>query len=201
MIIDLGTGDGRAALALAQSEPTTLVIGVDADAASMAETSRRAARAAARGGRPNLLFVVAAAESPPAELTGLADEVRILFPWGSLLRGVLGREERVAHGIAALARPSATITAMVSVTRTDGIGGIGTLDAATMAIVEANLRTAGLHLTGSRPIDRDEVRASRSTWGRRLLGTAGDRPVWRLEFAVAAPSTERGGRPVREAAV
>jgi 16S rRNA (adenine(1408)-N(1))-methyltransferase len=201
VIIDLGTGDGRAALALAEAEPTALVIGMDAASASMAETSRRAARAPVRGGRTNLLFVVAAAETPPVELLGVADDIRILFPWGSLLRGVLGRDERVVRGIAALARPGARVTATVSVTPVDGVGGIGALDAATIADAAAGLRTAGLHLTGSRLVDRNEVRATRSTWGRRLLGAAGDRPVWRLEFAFAPRSTEADGRRVPEPAV
>ena len=201
MIIDLGTGDGRAALALAQSQPKTLVIGVDADAASMAETSRRIARASARGGIPNLVFVVAAAESPPAELIGLADEVRILFPWGSLLRGVLGRDERVALGIAAVARPGGRVSATVSVTPADGVGDVHALDAATIANVDSRLRTAGLRLTRNRRVDREEVRATRSTWGRRLLGGAAHRPVWRLEFAWEQPSTEPDARPVGEPAV
>jgi 16S rRNA (adenine(1408)-N(1))-methyltransferase len=201
VIIDLGTGDGRAALALAQAEPTTLVIGVDADVASMAETSRRAAQTAARGGRPNLLFVAAAAESPPVELIGLADEVRILFPWGSLLRGVLGRDDRIVRGIAALARPGATVTAAISVTPADGVGTIRELDAATLADLQRELRTSGLRLTGSRRLDREEVRATRSTWGRRLLGGGADRPVWHLEFILEAQSTVVDGRPVGEPAV
>jgi 16S rRNA (adenine(1408)-N(1))-methyltransferase len=201
VIIDLGTGDGRAALALAQAEPTTLVIGVDADSASMAETSRRAARAAARGGRPNLLFVVAAAESPPAELIGLADEVRILFPWGSLLHGVLGRDDRIARGIAALARAGATVTVTISVTPADGIGDVRALDAATIAELQRELGSSGLRLTGSRRVDREEVRATRSTWGRRLLGAVADRPVWQLEFVLESGSTVLDGRPVGEPAV
>jgi 16S rRNA (adenine(1408)-N(1))-methyltransferase len=201
VIIDLGTGDGRAALALAQAEPTTLVIGVDADAASMAETSRRAARSAARDGRPNLLFVAAAAESPPVELIGLADEVRILFPWGSLLRGVLGHDDRIARGIAALARPGATVTATISVTPGDGIGHIRALDAATIADLQRELGFSGLQLTGSRRLDREEVRATRSTWGRRLLGAGADRPVWQLAFVLEPRSTVLDGRPVAEPAV
>jgi 16S rRNA (adenine(1408)-N(1))-methyltransferase len=60
--LDLGTGDGRHVLALARARPDTLVIGVDANAAGMAEASRRAAR---RGTLPNALFAVAAAEHPP----------------------------------------------------------------------------------------------------------------------------------------
>jgi len=201
VIIDLGTGDGRAAFALAQSEPNTLVIGMDANAPSMAETSRRAARAVSRGGRPNLLFVVGAAEAPPAELIGLADEVRILFPWGSLLRGLLGRDARVARGIAAIARPGASVTATVSVIAGDGVGDIGALDASTIGRLGRDLGTAGLRLAGSRPVVRNEVHATRSTWGRRLLGTAAERPVWQLQFAVEPLFTEADARPVREPAV
>jgi 16S rRNA (adenine(1408)-N(1))-methyltransferase len=60
--IDLGTGDGRHVLAVAAARPETLVIGLDANAAGMAEASRRAAR---KGALPNALFAVAAAEHPP----------------------------------------------------------------------------------------------------------------------------------------
>jgi 16S rRNA (adenine(1408)-N(1))-methyltransferase len=61
-LLDLGTGDGRYVLAAAAARPDTLVIGVDANAAAMAEASRRAAR---RDALPNALFAVAAAEHPP----------------------------------------------------------------------------------------------------------------------------------------
>jgi len=60
--IDLGTGDGRFVLAAAAARPETLVIGLDASAAGMAESSRRAAR---RNALPNAVFAVAAAEHPP----------------------------------------------------------------------------------------------------------------------------------------
>jgi 16S rRNA (adenine(1408)-N(1))-methyltransferase len=60
--LDLGTGDGRHVLAAAAQRPDTLVIGLDANAAGMAEASRRAAR---RGALPNALFAVVAAEHPP----------------------------------------------------------------------------------------------------------------------------------------
>jgi 16S rRNA (adenine(1408)-N(1))-methyltransferase len=201
VIIDLGTGDGRAALTLAESQPRTLVIGIDADAASMAETSRRADRASAKGGRPNLLFVVAAAETPPHELLGLADEVRILFPWGSLLRGVLGGDERVARGIARLVRSGGHVSAIVSVTTRDGLGELAELDGARLAGIAAAVRCHGLRLTGTQQLNAEDVRATRSTWGRRLLSGATTRPVWRLEFATDASPTETDARRVREPAV
>jgi 16S rRNA (adenine(1408)-N(1))-methyltransferase len=49
-------------LRAAAERPDTLVIGLDANAAAMADASRRALR---RGTLPNALFVVAAAEHPP----------------------------------------------------------------------------------------------------------------------------------------
>ena len=199
MIVDLGTGDGRAALTLAETDPRTLVIGMDADAASMAETSRRAARPSVRGGRSNLLFVVAAAESPPPELLGRADEVRILFPWGSLLRGVLGADERVGQGVARLARPGSRVSAIVSVTPRDGLDGIVSFDPAGLAGISDAARRFGLRLTATRRAGVEDVRATRSTWGRRLLAGAADRPVWSLEFVNDALSTETDGRRVREA--
>jgi 16S rRNA (adenine(1408)-N(1))-methyltransferase len=186
---------------LAESEPGSLVIGMDANAASMAETSRRAARPPAKGGRPNLLFVVAAAETPPPELIGLADEVRILFPWGSLLRGVLGSDEQVARGIARLARSGGRVSATVSVTTRDGLGELAVLDADGLAGIAAAARRADLRLTGTRQLDADDVRATRSTWGRRLLSGGATRSVWRLEFATDARSTETDVRRVREPAV
>jgi len=46
----------------AAERPDTLVIGLDASGAAMADASRRAVR---RDRLPNALFVVAAAEHPP----------------------------------------------------------------------------------------------------------------------------------------
>jgi 16S rRNA (adenine(1408)-N(1))-methyltransferase len=201
VIVDLGTGDGRAALTLAETEPRTLVIGIDADATSMAEASRRAARPSAKGGRPNLLFVAAAAETPPPELAGLADEIRILFPWGSLLRGVLGADERVARGIAGLARTGGRVSAIVSITPRDGLGKIASLDPAGIARVADAARCCGLRLSATRQLNVEEVRATRSTWGRRLIGGAPNRPVLRIDFVNEALPTETDGRPVGEPAV
>src|SRR3954452_11568395 len=85
----------------------------------MAETSRRAARPETRGGLRNLIFAVAAAERPPRELCGRVDEVSILFPWGSLLRGAVALDKSAAAGIAPLLAPAGKIIALVSVADRD----------------------------------------------------------------------------------
>jgi 16S rRNA (adenine(1408)-N(1))-methyltransferase len=62
-------------LAAAAAQPDRLVVGVDANAAGIMTASRRAAANPSRGGLPNALFVVAAAEALPAELASAFHEV------------------------------------------------------------------------------------------------------------------------------
>jgi 16S rRNA (adenine(1408)-N(1))-methyltransferase len=163
--LDLGTGDGRAVLAAAAAQPDTLVIGVDASAEAMARSSRRAA--------PNALFVAAAAERPP--FSGIANTMTVNFPWASLLRGVLGHDETVLAGLARLAAPGASITALVSVVRRDGVPGLPAPGA-----LAATYARHGLRLLESRPAEPAEIAASASSWAKRLkAGTA--RPVTLLK--------------------
>ena len=172
MAIDLGTGDGRAVLARATAEPRTLAIGIDANAASMIESSRRASRPERRGGRPNALFVVAAAEAAPPELACLADELSITLPWGSLLAGVLGGDDRVAAGVAGLVAPGGLVRSIVSTASCDGRD-LPVLDARLAGVVADAWAAHGLTLETFRPATVGELAATHSTWARRLGITAG----------------------------
>jgi hypothetical protein len=59
----------------------------------------------------------------PAELSSLADELTIVFPWGSLLRGTLALDDAAAAsaGIASLLAPGGVATAFVSIEDRDGL--------------------------------------------------------------------------------
>ncbi|HEX5239567.1 MAG TPA: hypothetical protein VFW20_01095 [Candidatus Limnocylindrales bacterium] len=181
MTIDVGTGDGRAVLARAAAEPRTLAIGLDASAPSMAESSRRAARSPRRGGAPNALFVVASAEQVPTELHGLAELVTVAFPWGSLLRGCLGREPRVAAGLSSLLAPDGVLELLLAPSDRDRLDDLPTsLEGVRRAVGEA-FRPLDLAVETIRQASDEEVAASRSTWARRLLGSS--RPDRRVVFA------------------
>ena len=175
MILDIGTGDGRAVLARAAAEPAALVIGLDAAADAMAEASRRADR---RGPR-NALFLAAGVEGlVTSPLAGRVDLVTIQFPWGSLLRGALGLDDAASCGIASTMAPGGRLEVLASVVPSDGVDGLGCLDATVEPAIRRAWAAAGLDLVTMRPANRDELAASGSTWARRL-GT--ERPVWRLE--------------------
>ena len=89
----------------------------------MAEASRRAARPAARGGIPNALFVVAAAEAVPAELHGIADLVTINLPVGlAAARRPRARRARPTDGIARLVAPGGRVEMLLAPAGRDRLG-------------------------------------------------------------------------------
>ena len=167
-------------LAAAAAAADRLVVGVDASAAGMAEASRRAARRTGRGGLPNALFVVAAAEALPHELDGLADRVTVHFPWGSLLRGLLAADPAILDGLVRVMRQGATLSMLVSSTARERGAGVEPLDEHALAALAVDYGRSGLEVTRTRPATPADVAASRSTWGRRL-GAGAQRPAWLLE--------------------
>lgn len=173
MTIDVGTGDGRAVLATAAAEPASLVIGLDADAAAMAESSRRAARRSPRGGLPNALYLVAAAEALPPELARIAGRVTVRLPWGSLLRGCLGGDEVVARSLAGIVAPGGVLELLLAPAAKDRTEGLPVGEAELRAAVTAAFHPAGLRVVEGRPATLAELRSSRSSWARRLLTSPG----------------------------
>jgi 16S rRNA (adenine(1408)-N(1))-methyltransferase len=166
--IDAGTGDGRAVLAAACRDPATLVLGLDANATSMSEASRRAGRHARKGGVPNARFIVAAAEAPSVELEGLADLVTVRFPWGSLLRGVVGRDEAVAGGLARLVAADGALELLVAPIERDRLDGVPTSGDGLVAGAWAAFGPLGFEIVQVGQPTAAEVRATGSTWARRL---------------------------------
>jgi len=62
----------------------------------------------------NALFVHAAAEALPSELNGVAGEVYVHFPWGSLLRAVATGDEVVLRHLRRICAPQARLKIFMS---------------------------------------------------------------------------------------
>jgi 16S rRNA (adenine(1408)-N(1))-methyltransferase len=198
--VDLGCGDGRYVLAAAAVQLDRLVVGVDANAAGMATASRRAAAKPSRGGLPNALFVVAAVEALPAELDGVADLVTVHFPWGSLLRGLLGADPAIMAGLTRVLRPGASLQLLLSSTVRDRGAGVAPIQAVTLDALAGSYAAWGLAVTQVRPATPADVAAAHSTWGKRL-GAAIYRPAWLLRARSASPAADmqRSGGDMRDA--
>jgi 16S rRNA (adenine(1408)-N(1))-methyltransferase len=157
VLVDIGTGDGRYVRHIALAHPTWLAIGVDA--------CRENLRAVSRCAPPNALFIVANALALPGALHGLAARIAINFPWGSLLAGLLTGDPALLSGLAALARPGATLEFRLN-------QGALAEAAATLEGGVARIRRAlcmcGFAIRGSSPLDADASRAFPTTWAKRL---------------------------------
>lgn len=114
MVIDVGTGDGRFVCLSARQNPDKFFIGIDANAGALAKLSEKIHRKPAKGGLANALFVQAAVEDLPCELNGIASEVYVNFPWGSLLRTVAAGDLGVLSNLRRIAAPEAALKVFMS---------------------------------------------------------------------------------------
>lgn len=172
-------------LARAEAAPGWLWLGLDAAADGMAAASNVAARRL-----PNALFVRAAAEQLPPELSGLAAMVTLNFPWGSLLQGVV-RPHALGPALARLAREGATAVIRFSVDPVRDAAelerlGLAPADLETRALEHA-WRLAGWTGT-TRELAANEARALPTTWARRLAVDPAGRRFLELQL-------ERGVSP------
>ncbi len=181
-MLDIGTGDGRFVLGQARNHPDSFVIGIDAVASAMAEASRRAGAKPARGGLENALFVVAALETLPAELVGIATRITVNYPWGSLLRAVALPDVDLLANLAALAMDSASLDILINMHPFRDRTYAASLGLANAALTEnpsrlrAEFQRAGFAVTRIENVMGDLAHAT--SWGSQLHYAG--REVWRL---------------------
>ena len=113
---------------------------------------------------PNVALVVGSVEEAASEFGDVADDIRVHFPWGSLLRGVLGDDEAVLAAIARLPKPGGSVTALLSIVPRDGVAA-GRIDRVRLA---SRWIAHGLHVSKIRPLTRRDVDEAASSWGKRL---------------------------------
>jgi len=147
----------------------------------MVDASRRAAARPERGGLPNLMFLAEGVERLPAAFDGLADLVTVQFPWGSLLRGALGADPTIAGAIARLVAPAGKLEILLSIVERDraAVGGSGAFGDPDVELMRQVYASHGLEVVETRRLSPDEVRATGSSWARRLRSDPA-RPVWRV---------------------
>ena len=174
VVVDVGTGDARWAYRLARANPSWLVVGIDPARDRLVEVARRTGRKPARGGIDNLWLVCTDIERAPSELAGQADEVHVLLPWGSLLRGVVRGEREVLAALGCLAKPGACVEITIGTGIWDEpvpaeIRDLPPVDTAHVRSELAPLyESAGLSIERAEPLTEAEWKALPSSWARRL---------------------------------
>ena len=155
--LDLGTGDGKFAFCYADNFPNHFIIGVDSCRENLHEHSRAKL--------PNLLYIIASAQSLPQELNGLVSHITINFPWGSLLESLLNGDDRLLYGLESVVSSSAALDVRLNGGALAGQG--WSLEDGAKRIFE-NLSSAGWNLRKPEILDSQALRAFPSTWAKRL---------------------------------
>lgn len=190
VIVDLGTGDGRFVYKMAREQPGNLFIGVDSAAENMMEYSAKAIKKAARGGAANAVYVVASAEDLPAEMSGIADKIFVILPWGSLLEGIIKGSKEILGGIARAARPGADLELFFTYSHLHEEGEIGRreLPGLSLEYIESTMtplyRDLGIALGQKEIITNEELRKYETHWARKL-GFGKNRDVFHVKGIIA----------------
>jgi len=170
-LIDIGTGAGKFVLDSARENPNWLHIGLDAAAENMAQASRTAAAKKTR--LDNAVFLRGAAERLPDALAGIADQVVVHYPWGSLMRIVAAPEIDAMTAIRQCCKAGAKMTILLNYSVFEdrnylerlGLGNVA--DPAVSEDLEPAYASAGFAVL-ERLVTSGEP-SVRTSWGRHLV--------------------------------
>ena len=185
VIIDIGTGDGRFVYQSARRNPNKFYIGIDPNTRPLEKISEKIHRKTAKGGAPNALFIQAAIEDLPEELDGVANEVHVHFPWGSLLRAVVTGDLEVMRNLRRICADDALLEVVIGIDPVRDQSEIERLGIAPLmlefidGVLAENYRAAGFEI-----VERGILASSQSldtSWAKRLQGNE----QRRISFIVA----------------
>lgn len=187
LVIDIGTGDGRFVSATAKANPSKFYIGVDANVKPLEKPSMKATRKPAKGGLPNAMFVQAAVESLPDEFAGVANEIHVHFPWGSLLKAVANADASVLGSLHRIAAPDCLLEIVIGLDPVRDRSELARLGVPelTLVIIHSYLipryASAGFDSVEVRRLGSKEWSKFETSWARKLSGNEG-RDVFYLVF-------------------
>lgn len=190
VVIDIGTGDGRFVSAAASENPNKFFIGIDANAKPLEKPSMRATRKPGKGGLPNAMFVQAAVEDLPDDLNGIADEIHIHFPWGSLLRGVATGDKEMIKSLRRISAPGCLLEIVIGIDTERDKNEVERLGIPELTPVFLHsylvpkYKTAGFDFLDCEMLTNVKWSRLETSWAKRLGGNE-NRSVWYLVFTAA----------------
>jgi 16S rRNA (adenine(1408)-N(1))-methyltransferase len=176
-VIDIGTGDGLFVYESARQNPKKFYIGIDASPRPLEKISEKIHRKPAKGGVTNVLFLQAAVEDLPPELDGVADEVHVHFPWGSLLKGVLTGDEQILGNLRRICAADALLEVVVALDPVRDATELDRLEIPTLSreffdfVLVPRYRKAGFEITEKGVLTASEWTSFHTSWAKRLKGS------------------------------
>ena len=182
VIIDIGTGDGRFVYQSARRNPNKFYIGIDPNTRPLEKISEKIHRKPAKGGAPNVLFIQSAIEELPAVLNGVANEVHVHFPWGSLLRAVATGDVALLQNLRRICAAEALLEVVIGIDPARDQSELERLGVKplTLEVVDTvlvpNYAAAGFAIIERGIIAASEWPTLETSWAKRLQGNE-QRPI------------------------
>ena len=176
VIIDIGTGDGRFVYESARLNPNKFYIGIDPNTRPLQKISEKIHRKPAKGGAPNALFIQAPVQDLPAELDGVADEIHVHFPWGSLLHAVATGDIEVLRNLRRICAGGASLEVVIGLDSERDQAEIERLGLSPVTlefidnVLGPNYAAAGFQIVERGTIGAAEWPRINTSWARRLQG-------------------------------
>jgi 16S rRNA (adenine(1408)-N(1))-methyltransferase len=179
IVIDIGTGDGLFVFECARRNPNKFYIGIDANARPLEKISEKIYRKPAKGGLPNVLFLQSAVEGLPAELDGIADEVHVHFPWGSLLGAVATGNETILRNLRRICSPGALLEIVIGFDPVRDTAELKRLEIISHSLdhidsfLAPRYERAGFEIIERGVLPQPDWSQVHTSWAKRLKGRAG----------------------------
>lgn len=142
---------------MARQHPGHFVLGIDACRESLGRTSRLAPS--------NALFLIGNVLTLSTDLEGVATDITINFPWGSLLEGLLDADSGVASTLRLLARPLAALEVRLNAGAL-AESGWQLQDGVTR--IRRSLQAQSFLMDPATELDVAALRQFQSSWSKRL---------------------------------
>lgn len=197
IIIDIGTGDGFFVYECARQNPTKFCIGIDANTRALEKISEKIHRKPAKGGLPNVLFLQAAVEDLPSELDGVADEVHIHFPWGSLLGAVATGSEPILRNLRRICAADALLEILIGFDPVRDASELKRLEILSLSVeyidsfLTPRYEESGFEIIERGVLPQSEWASVQTSWARRLKGRT-DRSLTYIIGRAMERTTRRG---------
>ena len=182
IIIDIGTGDGLFVYQCARQNPDKFYIGIDPNVQQLKKISEKIYRKPSKGGAPNALFIQSAVDDLPPELDGVATEVHVHFPWGTLLKSVASGDAQVLGNIRRVCEPQALLEVVLGLDPERDASEIARLELPAMTldfinnVLAPKYLESGFNMTERGIISGEDWPAIQSSWAKRLRGKT-TRPI------------------------
>lgn len=141
-----------------------------------------------RGGVSNALFVWASIKDLPPELYGIASEITINYPWGSLLHALVEPNSVILKNIAQLAHPEASLRILINISVFEDQAYCQKLGLPELSLERAHnhlvpcYRDVGIDVKRIQILDQNIPH--RTTWGQKLTKGSGSRRTLFLEAII-----------------